>query len=86
MLSLPAKTELVRDFLAGQSLCIGQRLFQAGTQAVAKLEPKVWVAQQFAQAIVDDAAHEFLELFLGQLGEVHEDGGYGVIPLKCNCW
>jgi hypothetical protein len=24
-------------------------------------------------------------LFLGQLGEVHKDGGYGVIPLKCNC-
>ena len=68
---------MLRDVLAGQSFFTGQGLFQAGAQAIAKLESEVRIAQQLAQAIVDDAAQEFFELFLGKLGEVHEDGGYG---------
>lgn len=84
MSSLPAETELVRDVLAGQSFFTGQGFFQAGAQAIAKLESEIWVAQQLAQTIVDDAAQEFFELVLGKLGEIHEEGGYGVLPLKCN--
>jgi hypothetical protein len=84
MSSLPAETELIGDFLAGQSLHTGQGLFQSGAQAIAKLESKVRIAQQLAQAIVDKTVHECLELFLGKSGEVHEDGGYGGDYLKCN--
>ena len=53
-------------------------------KAIAKLESEIGIAQQLAQAIVDDATQKFLELILGKLGEVHTDGGYGVLPLKCN--
>ena len=84
MSSLPAETELVRDVLAGQSFFTGQGFFQARAQAIAKLESEIWIAQQLAQTIVDDAAHEFFELFLGKLGEVHEDGGYGGERPICN--
>jgi hypothetical protein len=83
-LHLPAKTELVRNVLAGQSLCTGQGLFHTGTQAIAQSESEVGIAQEFAQAIVDHAAHEIFELFLGQLGQVHDAGGYEGTWLKCN--
>ncbi len=83
-MSLPAETELVRNLLAGQSFLIGQGLFQTGVQAFAELESEVRIAQQLAQAIVDDATQKFLELILGKLGEIHTGGGYGGACLKCN--
>jgi hypothetical protein len=45
MSPLPVETELVSDILAGQSFFTGQGLFQAGAQAIAKLESEVRVAQ-----------------------------------------
>jgi len=64
MLSLPTETESVRNVLARQSFRTGQGLFQAGAQAIAKLKPEVRIAQQLAQTIIDDTAHEICELFL----------------------
>ncbi|HEX4967422.1 MAG TPA: hypothetical protein VFV44_02785 [Nitrospiraceae bacterium] len=45
MLSSPAETELVRNVLARQSFFTGQGFFQAGAQALAKLESEVRIAQ-----------------------------------------
>jgi hypothetical protein len=71
MSSLPAEAELVRDVFAGQSFPPGQGLFQSSAQTIAKLQSKVGIAQEFAQAIVDNPMYERFQLFLGKSGEIH---------------
>ena len=68
---LPAEPEAVGQFLGGQPLSLFKRSLESRTQRLAELQTEVWIADQLAQAIIDQSAHEFLELLRSQRREIH---------------
>ena len=83
-MGLPAQAELLSDFVAGQPLPIGERFLQACPQGFAELQSEIRVSEQFPEPIVDQSAHELLELVRREPREIHRKGAYGGERWKCN--
>ena len=73
--------EFFGQFLAGQALAVFQRSLEPDEQRLAQFQPQVRIADEFADAVVDQPSHQLLQLFGRQGGDIHlqnenTDGGW----------
>ena len=62
---------MISQFLAGQPVPLFKRSLEPGAQRLSELETEVRIADELPQTIIDQTAHQFLELLYRQRRKIH---------------